>query len=268
LTNRQDSLLSPPSYSQDGVGIAVSAQAKVPEGIVAQTNPLAMTWARRATVIGALVLLLALLLIWLPTTSSAPEVCGHSVNVLAFELARTPSDLAIIFGPPGSACAKAMGEAMDWVNRIDLPFFIGGYFLFLCSSVLFESSRQRQRRWLWGLLFAGVALAGDLLETTLLLQITRQLDDPAMLLAPLAIATWIKWIGLAAFGGLAAYCGWQAAPRGWPLALAGGFTVALTLAAMSDPMRFALLMVAASGALWLILWMRAVLASGWFGVKG
>lgn len=240
----------------------------VAESLTDTANPLAVTWARRASVLGAVLIALFVLTVLLPANPEAHAACGHWPDVLAFELARTPADLAALFGPPGSACADAMTAAMDWINRIDLPFFIAAYVLFLCAVSLFESARQRQRRWLWGLLFAAVALAGDLLETTLLLQITRQLDDPAALLTPLWIATWIKWIGLGAFGGLAAYCGWTASPRRWLLILPGVLTVGATVAAAGDASRFASLMVLSSALLWVVLWLRAVRASGWIGTAG
>lgn len=246
-------------------GGLVGVQMTMTDMAADQPNPVAITWARRAAVLGGCLLLLALAMMLLPANRTAAQICGRAPDILAFELARTPADIAAIFGPVGSPCARAMTTAMDWINRIDLPFFIGVYFLFLCAVSLSESAQLRQRRWLWGLLFAAVALAGDLLETTLLLQITHGLDDPSGLLPPLVIATWIKWIGLAAFGGLAAYCGVAARPPHWLLAGTGLLTLGVTLAAMVDEARFAAVMPLASGVLWLLLWGRALKASGWIG---
>jgi len=121
---------------------------------------------------------------------------GWRTPIIAFELARTPEDLAFLRGP---AAAQAR-RAMDAMHRVDAVFPFA--YASLLALVLLGRGRQRLAAWL-GAAVCAVAVASDLVENSVLVQLTAALDHDApvaALLPTLFVATWAKWgaIGVAA----------------------------------------------------------------------
>jgi hypothetical protein len=223
-------------------------------------SPVRRSWARRTALLGLLVFALAVVFAILPAVRQAANVCGHGPDMTAFELARSVDDLNRVFAETQPGCRDATTKAMNHMNRVDLPFFMVVYTAFMASAALFESAKSKQRRWLWGLLAAAVALLGDLLETGILLQITADLADPAEWVGPLVVTTWIKWLALGTYAGLVAVLTLAHAPRRW---IIGGVNLAaavFTILALVAPQIFGDFMALAIGAGWLALWIDSLRA--------
>jgi hypothetical protein len=228
-------------------------------------SPVRRAWAKRTALMGFLVLVLAGLFLLLPGVRQATDICGRTPDMTAFELARSVDDLRAIFAETKPGCRDAMVKAMNQMNRVDLPVFMICYALFMVSAALFESAKAKQRRWLWALLAAGIALLGDLIETGVLLQIADDLADPAPYVAPLVVSTWLKWLALGGYAGLVAVLTLQQNPRRWIIGLVNLAAAVLTLFALFSPATFGTWMAVAIGAGWLVLWvdaLRAVFTKG------
>jgi hypothetical protein len=224
------------------------------------TAPARRSWAKRTAITGFLVFAICAAFYLLPGVRQANEVCGRAPNLIAFELARSVAQINTVFAETTPGCRDAMAKAMNQMNRLDLPLFMSVYAIFMVSAALFESAKSRQRRWLWALLAAGVALLGDLIETGVLLQITDNLDDPGEYIGPLIVSTWIKWLALGIFAGLVAVLTLQQSPRRWVIGLVNLAAAALTVLALVAPATFGLWMSLALGAGWFVIWMDALRA--------
>lgn len=172
--------------------------------------------------------------------------------ILAFELARTPQELARVIGSnPPDADAQSVRAAMDRANRVDFAYMLL-YSAFIAGACALAAVR-RGRRWL----LAGVALGvlaglADLFENLVMLQLTQPDADVVPLLDALRLRTLLKWELLAATTALFAAgfigggrLGTVAGSSVAALALAGGV---LTLV---DPARFLVVLSAAITLAWL-----------------
>src|SRR5579872_5434634 len=100
--------------------------------------------AHRISLVFALLILgLAVVNLLLPS----PPVCGRLASnyapIIAFELARTVSDLHAIFGAHEGACRAAIASQLDLINKIDSLLFIQLYGAFL---VFFFLGRREKNR--------------------------------------------------------------------------------------------------------------------------
>lgn len=204
--------------------------------------------------------LLVLGLSLLSTRQPAPRPCGSLAKnyapIIAFELARTASDLRMLFGEPGEACREPMITYMDSINLIDVWLFIPAYGCFLVC--FFLGMRARDRR--LGKLGVGIsilAIAGDYAENLCLMQLTPDLDPSSSWLALLPWATGVKWAAL----GVAAALGGVLLIRGAPArvlvlrasaAILCWAALAVTSAALASPGRFGPWLSPAIGASWLV----------------
>ncbi len=223
-------------------------------------SPARRSWAKRTAIMGFMILLVAVVFKLLPGVRQATDICGHAPDMTAFELARSVDDLRTVFAETRPGCREATVKAMNQMNRVDLPVFMFAYTIFMVAAALFESAKSRQRRWLWALLAAAIALLGDLLETGILLQITDDMANPAQYIAPLIVSTWIKWLALGSYAGLVAVLTLQQLPRRWIIGLVNVSAALLTVLALFAPGRFGTPMALAIGLGWMVLWIDALRA--------
>ena len=129
--------------------------------------------------------------------SVGPLPAGLHTPVLAFELARSTSEVERMFGAPGSRERSTWVHAFDRGNTLDFAVLVAyGALLSLYARALRQRTGSRLVRLTeW---FAFVAPLADALENMRLLAITSLLGgDYERELATLAWLTWIKWGALA-----------------------------------------------------------------------
>lgn len=126
----------------------------------------------------------------------AAGACAAGDAVLKFELATKMSDLDAIFGAPG--CQAKVIAAMDAVNHLDIAAYIPTYTAFCICAALWLGGRLRAPLVLAAIALAVGAFAADMVETTGLLQVTRDLAAAEPLLGRISTAAWIKFGALAA----------------------------------------------------------------------
>jgi putative Ca2+/H+ antiporter (TMEM165/GDT1 family) len=224
----------------------------------AALTPIARSWAKRTAIIGAVMFLIFGGFYLLPDVRAANEVCGRAPDVLSFELSRSIGEIDRLFADTPTGCRAAMIKGMDAINHIDLPWFILVYAAFMASASLFQSAKWQQRRWLWGLLAAAVALVGDLVETGMLLRITQNLSDFDSSRSALIFGTWMKWLGIGGLAGLNAALALRHPPRRLIL---GGISLAATIAtilALFAPGSFGMAMGGLLLLHWFALWVDAL----------
>lgn len=147
---------------------------------------------------GAMTLVLALIMLFtFPSTANLSE--GFQTPIIAFEFAKTESDVAFLSGM--SEASVSNREKMDAGHFWDMffPFAYGGFL----ALWMVKLQRQGIRFLKFGVLIALAIVPFDIYENVVLLDITAALGRASsvdMLLADLHIATWLKWsaIGLSA----------------------------------------------------------------------
>ncbi|HTO40638.1 MAG TPA: hypothetical protein VL026_06650 [Rhizomicrobium sp.] len=157
--------------------------------------------------------------------------------IVAFELARSVSDLQAIFGSAPGACRDAVVAQFTYINMADDLLFIPLYGIFLVFFFLASHARH-QKLAITGVVLVVLACLADYIENACLFRITQNPDVPSYSLALLPWATGVKWMFLAIPGALAGYIlslrgGWRWIIAG--LTIAGAVIVAL---AMADPASF------------------------------
>lgn len=139
----------------------------------------------------------------------AAGTCMGAGSVVRFEFARTMAELGAVFGP--AVCRQPVIAGMDAVNHLDIAAYIPGYTAFAIVAALWLGGRSRAALLAVGL--AVVAFAADMVETTTLLQITRDLPAAGPLLPRSSTAAWIKFAALAAHALTLALVCLRARPR-------------------------------------------------------
>jgi hypothetical protein len=179
-------------------------------------------------------------------------------SLQAYQLARTPADIEVVFGRDGDSCRPGMIAALDRADTVDLFGFIPTYGLFLAAfllAALRDGAGQVARL---GLLFLVVGLGFDVIETATQLYITKALPGSATSLLVLTIASRGKF---AALGVVSLCAGLAMFARGGLLRRIAGVGcivgVALTAAGLAGGSRAALL--PRGGALaWTLMFVYAV----------
>lgn len=121
---------------------------------------------------------------------------GMRTPIIAFELARSPSEIEEMFGRRND---YSYVRQMDNGNHADYGFLVvyGLFFLFF-SRALLESGGHSAR---FGRAIALIPSVMDAIENMQLLAITRKIaaydTDYASELSSLALFTWAKWFGIA-----------------------------------------------------------------------
>jgi len=126
--------------------------------------------------------------------------------IIAFELARSATDLEAIFGKSGPLLERCGAEAvlrMDAINLVDVLVYIPSYGVFMAFFFLGMRSRHAALGTL-GLRIALVAALADYAENLCLMSLTPAVDPSSIWFALLPWATGVKWLGLGVAGAIAA----------------------------------------------------------------
>ncbi len=151
------------------------------------------------------------LISFLFTTFDASKACGalpHDIHpILAFEFARTPADLAAVFGTAESICRVQLLRAMNRINQLDY-LYMPAYGLMLLAFILALSHGRRSALVKLGLACAVLAPAADAVENWILLGISKNTDIPA-LLPWLKYPVHLKFLCIAVAGAVAGVLLWR-----------------------------------------------------------
>lgn len=204
---------------------------------------------------------LLIVLLQIVSAQQPPAVpCGglqpNYAPIIAFELARTESDLRALFGEPGEPCRASLIERMDAINWIDVLVFIPIYGAFLVFFFLGMHERHARFAGL-GVKLVLIAVVTDYLENLCLMQLTPQLDANSVWLALLPWATGAKWLALGAAAGVAGLIYASVKPRKWlivgaPLALICFLVFVVSVLSQIDPAAYGPMLSPAIGASWLL----------------
>ncbi len=197
----------------------------------------------------------------IPTRTCSGTLPPGVSALLVYQLARTPADIEVVFGPAGSPCRQAMIAAMDRANTVDLAGFIATYTAFL--ACFFLALRRARTETIARLGLAAVLTAAlfDVLETATQLHITGQLPGSTVALLLLSIGSRGKFLGLAIVcgcAGLAMFVRGKLVGRvASVLCIAGGLLVIAGL--LSVPARGAL--SAGNAVAWIVMLLYAAQAA-------
>ncbi|MFZ4606584.1 MAG: hypothetical protein ACOYM5_10030 [Caulobacter sp.] len=161
----------------------------------------------------------------------AAGTCMGPGSVVQFEFARTPADLAALFGP--AVCHQPVIAGMEAVNHLDIAAYIPSYTAFAILAALWLGGRSRLA--LAAIALAVVAFVADMVETTTLLQITKDVAAAEPLLPRSSTAAWIKFAALGAHGLTLALICLRAAPKRRLLAVLLVLPAIGVVAARIDP---------------------------------
>lgn len=219
-----------------------------------------LAWATALS--GAAVLGVFVAFSMLPQARAAAE-CLPPGSVVQFELARNSGDLERIFSASDSACRPLAIAAMDAVNQLDTRVFIPLYTLFCVCAALFLAGGRAPFAAV-AVLAALAAAAGDYVETSALLEITKYLDDPSPLasfMSQALLGAWTKFGALAVHALACAGLCFTASPARRVLGVLMLLPAPGVLAAAYDHHMFAGVMNGAFALTW-----TALLAAALFGV--
>lgn len=193
-----------------------------------------------------------------PEMAAARE-CLPAGSVIQFELARDAADLAALFGTPDSTCRPLAVAAMDAVNRLDILVFIPAYTMFCVCGALFLAGGALLRPLAFAAVAAAaLAAAGDYLETTTLLAITRDIDGAEPLLAYSQFGAWSKFALLAAHALFCAGICYLSPQRRTILGVLLVLPIFGVLAVVYDQSKFVSVLNATFALAWLGLWALAI----------
>jgi hypothetical protein len=161
-------------------------------------------------------------------------------------------DLIAVFSAPGGECRAPVVAAMEAMNRLDLYAFIPSYGAFLIAAAIALTGPWRTRLALAAIGAAGLAAAGDAVETTTQLRITQDIEAAAPLLGALALGFWVKNGALGLYSALTAAIALIPPRRRILLAALGAIAALATIGAAFDLSRVPL-MTACFAAFWIAL---------------
>ncbi|MEM9461296.1 MAG: hypothetical protein AAGF11_44440 [Myxococcota bacterium] len=208
-------------------------------------------WWTVTLVAGLTTTLVAVGIMSLFPTSSAGDTSGYGSPVIAFEFARTPADLLVVFGPESDPQRAERIRSMDLGNRWDYLFLVtyGAFMALFCWSAFKDTDRSS---WLIPAAAGVLSAVMDAVENTMLLEITKDLHStPWLDLLPIPVHAKFSSIALSSIAG-ALYI---ASNHGvvWRLlavvAIAAGIGV---LVALTDPPGLGWLLTSAVAAAWSI----------------
>jgi hypothetical protein len=152
--------------------------------------------------------LILLALVGFSATQKEPPVCGNLATnyapIIAFELARSVSDLHAIFGESAGPCRTAIADRMDYVNSGDSLVFIPAYGAFLVFFFLGLRSRDVRLASV-AISISLLACAADYVENASLFHLSANPDVASNWLSLLMWATEVKWVGLGVVNAIAGY---------------------------------------------------------------
>jgi hypothetical protein len=207
--------------------------------------------------------LVILLLTLVSGQQSLAKPCGglaeNYAPIIAFELARSATDLQAIFGTPGDPCRDEMIARMDSINWIDVLVFIPVYGTFLIGFFLGMRARNVALASI-GVKLAVAAIVTDYLENLCLMLLTPHLDATSVWMTLLPWATGAKWLALGAAAAVAGSIFITHQPRKFLAVLAAPIcwiALLVTIAALLAPPRFGPFLSPAVGASWMVFLLTA-----------
>jgi hypothetical protein len=139
------------------------------------------------------------LLLWLGL-AAPPMGCGNGglSPALAFQAAKSPSDLMDIFGFGTTACRNALVERLAIGSRADLFLLIPAYAVFLALIVRALQVPKTMTKYLLNAVLT-VTVVGDVVETAAQLQILDDVRAGSDFLSILIVGNGLKIFGLSLF---------------------------------------------------------------------
>ncbi|CAN5240951.1 hypothetical protein BH11PSE2_BH11PSE2_03300 [soil metagenome] len=156
--------------------------------------------ASRISVAGALVVLgLTVFSFAVPPSAACGDLAKGYPPIVAFEMARSVSDLQAIFGSAPGECRMAMSANMDSVNTLDCLIYIPAYGAFIAFFLvgLIGRAPRLARAGAW---IVAVSCLADYVENAGLFNLSAVPDVASGWLTLMTVATEIKWIGLGIAG--------------------------------------------------------------------
>ncbi len=173
--------------------------------------------------------------------------------VVAFELTRTPADLAAIFGTAGSDCRSALLSHLWTLTWLDSVLLVPLYASFLwCFLLAYRRTAARLARLASSLVV--LAACADWTENCCLFAIMPAVSGDGLAFALLPWATSSKWFALGACNALGGWLCFRDTPRILAARLAATLGVScftISVGAIGAPPRFGSFLVAAVGSSWL-----------------
>lgn len=227
------------------------------------TNGNPRLWAILTVLAGVAVIGVTLGFAALPeVTAGQPQCYARTPPVIAFEFARTVAEASALFGD--GDCRQTRLTAMDAINRLDIAGYIPAYSLFAVFGAIFAARGARPRLALLAILAAIGAFAADMVETTTLLAITKDMAAATDAMTVRAsTAAWTKFGLLAVYAALMVGVCLTAAPRRWIVGLAFALPVLGTIAAAVDTDRLTPAMTLGTTLAWTLLLVFAVKEAIW-----
>jgi len=204
--------------------------------------PFTPTIATRISLVAGLLLLaLVVYSALMPPMVMCGGLDPHYQPIVAFELARSVSDLHAIFGSGASTCREALVQQFTVINMADDLMFIPLYGIFIGFFLVAMRARNPRLAHI-GIAMVIIACLADYVENACLFRIAQNPDVESYSLTLLAWATGVKWIFLAVPGAIAGVLlasggGWRWIIAG--LTIAGALIVALAIFHPSSFGRFA-----------------------------
>lgn len=212
-------------------------------------------WPIATAVLGVATLVVLLAFSMLPAVRAAYPNGDFAVALNAFQHAAAPSDLAAVFGTPADPVKL---RAMTAGNTLDLFGFIPAYGLFLVAAIVLLGGGLKNPLALVALALAGIGVAGDIVETSRQLAMTRDWAHADSLL-PIAPWCMTKFFGLAGAAlAISAMC-FSGKRKRW---IVGALGVLPILAVCADALHVLpapALMTAAFGVFWVALLIVGIL---------
>lgn len=222
------------------------------------------TWPLLTVAAGIAVIAVTLGFTALPDVAAgqAAKCYATTPPVIPFEFARTVAETSALFGT--GDCRGLSLKAMDAINRLDIVAYIPAYTLFAIFGAIFAARGERPRLVLLALLAAIGAFAADMVETTTLLAITKDMATATDAMTIRAsTAAWTKFGLLAVYAALMVGVCLRASPKRWIVGLVFVLPVAGTIAAAVDKHSLTPLMNLGTTIAWGVLWLFAIKESLW-----
>lgn len=182
--------------------------------------------------------------------------------VIPFEFARTVAEASALFGT--GDCRALSLAAMDAINRLDIAGYIPAYTLFAVFGAIFAARGDRPPLVLLAILAAVGAFVADMVETTTLLAITKDMATATDAMTVRAsTAAWIKFGLLAVYAALMVGVCLRASPRRRIVGLAFVLPVLGTIAAAVDKHSLTPAMNLGTIVAWTVLWLFAIKEAIW-----
>lgn len=150
---------------------------------------------RRSSVLGIFIIMMGALQLALLPLASCGDLPRSYDLIVALELARSSSDLSLVFGHAATECTRALATKLELLNAFDTLLFVPLYAYFLWSCVQALEGENRALGTALKRLVVTAAVA-DLTENFVLQVLTSRPFSSSATLVLLPWATGVKWSSL------------------------------------------------------------------------